>query len=318
MGSWKNLVIRIGEKCPEYGGTIDLKDHIDTCFAAVWRELDQSSHDILEFLLQCAEQLPHKAPIYGTLVGLMNLENEDFGKKIIERTHTNLQMSSKVLQPAALVVVFVTLLSSAATTVDEEKGNPAWQARADFYITCILSCLPWGGAELMEQVPEEIDRVLVGVEAYLSIRRRFADVGFSIYIDNDRTDKAVNEKDFLEDLWFRIQDLSNNGWNLDSVSRPHLSFEAQLVAGKSHDFGAIVCPEQPSLPSTSSSITFGKQKHDADLKYPQRICRLNIFPANKLEDLRPIDRFIMEEYLLDILLFLNGWLVNILHYVSAS
>ena len=61
-----------------------------------------------------------------------------------------LQMCSKVIQPGPLVVVFETLLSSAATTVDEEKGNPSWQACADFYITCILSCLPWGGAELVE------------------------------------------------------------------------------------------------------------------------------------------------------------------------
>ena len=62
-------------------------------------------------------------------------------------------MCSKVLQPASLVVVFETLLSSAATTVDEEKGNPSWQACADFYVTCILSCLPWGGAELVEVRP---------------------------------------------------------------------------------------------------------------------------------------------------------------------
>lgn len=59
-------------------------------------------------------------------------------------------MCSKVLHPSSLVIVFETLLSSAATTVDEEKGNPSWQSRADFYITCILSCLPWGGAELIE------------------------------------------------------------------------------------------------------------------------------------------------------------------------
>lgn len=60
------------------------------------------------------------------------------------------QMCSKVLQPSSLVVLFETLLSSAATTVDDDKGNPSWQARADFYITCILSCLPWGGGELVE------------------------------------------------------------------------------------------------------------------------------------------------------------------------
>lgn len=67
------------------------------------------------------------------------------------------------------------------------------------------------------------------------------------------------------------------------VPRPHLSFEAQLVAGKSHDFGPLSCSELPDPPSTLSGITCGKQKHDAELKYPQRIRRLNIFPANKTE-----------------------------------
>lgn len=61
-------------------------------------------------------------------------------------------MCSKVLQPGAIVVTFETLLSSAATTVDEEKGNPYWQAQADFYVICILSSLPWGGAELLEVI----------------------------------------------------------------------------------------------------------------------------------------------------------------------
>ncbi|KAJ0084473.1 hypothetical protein Patl1_29476 [Pistacia atlantica] len=328
MSSWKSLLLRIGDKCPEYGTSGDFKDHIETCFGVLRRELEHSANDILSYLLQCAQQIPHKVPLYGTLVGLLNLENEDFVKKLVENTQTTFQdalnsgncdqirtlmrfltamMCSKVLQPASLVVVFETLLSSAATTVDEEKGNPSWQACADFYVTCILSCLPWGGAELTEQVPEEIERVMVGLEAYLSIRRHASDTGLSFFEEEeDESGKGVVEKDFLEDLWERIQTLSNNGWKVDSVPRPHLSFEAQLVSGKSHEFGAISCPEQPNPPSTFSGIAYGKQKHEADLKYPQRICRLNIFPTSKSEDMQPIDRFIVEEYLLDVLLFFNG------------
>ncbi|EOY32789.1 ARM repeat superfamily protein isoform 3 [Theobroma cacao] len=326
MSSWKSLLLRIGDKCPEYSSSSEFKDHIETCYGALRRELEHSSNDILPFLLQCAEQLPHKIPLYGTVVGLLNLEDEDFVKTIVENTQTSFQealdsgncdririlmrfltvlMCSKVLQPASLVVVFETLLSSAATTVDEEKGNPSWQACADFYVTCILSCLPWGGAELMEQVPEEIERVMVGIEAYLSIRRHTSDSGLSFFEDDEPGGDLV-EKDFLEDLWERIQVLSSNGWKVESVPRPHLSFEAQLVAGKSHEFGPISCPEQPDPPSTISAVAYGKQKHEAELKYPQRTRRLNIFPASKTEDLQPIDRFVVEEYLLDVLLFLNG------------
>ncbi|KAK9939544.1 hypothetical protein M0R45_016236 [Rubus argutus] len=312
MSGWKSLLLRIGEKSPDYGTSSDFKEHIETCFGVLRRELEHSAHDVLQFLLQCAEQLPHKIPLYGTVIGLLNLEDEDFIRKIVEDTQSNFQdaldtgncnkirilmrfltamMCSKVLHPSSLVIVFETLLSSAATTVDEEKGNPSWQSRADFYITCILSCLPWGGAELIEQVPEEIERVMVGVEAYLSIRKHVSDTGLSFFEDDDDSAKNplirgfLTSMGFLEDLWDRIQVLSKNGWKLDSVPRPHLSFEAQLVNG---------------------NITYGKQKHDAESIYPQRIRRLNIFPANKTEDMQPMDRFIVEEYLLDVLFFLNG------------
>ncbi|KAI4350445.1 hypothetical protein L6164_004900 [Bauhinia variegata] len=327
MSSWKSLLLRIGDKCPEYGTSSDFKDHIETCFGSLRRELEHSGSDILEFLLQCAEQLPHKIPLYGTVIGLINLENEEFVGKLVEKAHTNFQdaldsgnfnsvrilmrlmtamMCSKVLQPSSLVVVFETLLSSAATTVDEEKGNPSWQPCADFYITCILSCLPWGGAELIEQVPEEIERVMVGIEAYLSIRRHASDTGLSFFEKDDETEGSPGDKDFLEDLWDRVQALSSNEWKVESVPRPHLSFEAQLVAGKSHEFGPINCPNIPNPPSVPSGIAYGKQKHEAELKYPQRIRRLNIFPPSKIQDLQPIDRFVVEEYLLDVLLFFNG------------
>ena len=60
------------------------------------------------------------------------------------------QMSNNVIPPASFVEVLETLLSSAAMTVDDDKGNPAWQSRADFYIFCIMASLPWAGLELLE------------------------------------------------------------------------------------------------------------------------------------------------------------------------
>ncbi|WMV48686.1 hypothetical protein MTR67_042071 [Solanum verrucosum] len=290
MSSWRSLLLRLGEKCPEYAGNADFKDQIDACHSLVRREIEHSGDDVFpvrtlscllillvvfvvgiekaHFLLQCAEQLPHKIPLYGTLDAL---ETGQCNKIRILMRFLTVLMCSKVIQPSALVVIFESLLSSAATTVDEEKGIPSWQARADFYITCILSCLPWGGAELVEmpevtimkalrlvpqlilyiiiigvvvvvvvvllllllfitvgiiitilmiaeisprefmyfranaelptshvdfqQVPEEIERVMVGVEAYLSIRRRVSDAGVSVFEDIEETNNVVNEKE---------------------------------------------------------------------------------------------------------------------------
>lgn len=52
----------------------------------------------------------------------------------------------------------------------------------------------------------------------------------------------------------------------------------------------VSCPEQPGPSGVLSGIAFGRQKHEAELKYPQRIRRLNIFPSNKTE---VIDYFIL-------------------------
>nr|ACN43584.1 truncated nuclear cap-binding protein [Solanum tuberosum] len=91
MSSWRSLLLRLGEKCPEYAGNADFKDQIDACHSLVRREIEHSEDDVFPFLLQCAEQLPHKIPLYGTLIGLLNLENEEFVSKLVESTQINLQ-----------------------------------------------------------------------------------------------------------------------------------------------------------------------------------------------------------------------------------
>ena len=46
----------------------------------------------------------------------------------------------------------------------------------------------------VQQVPEEIERVMVGVEAYLSIRRHISDIGLSFFEDDDDTERSPDEK----------------------------------------------------------------------------------------------------------------------------
>ncbi|KAM3292040.1 hypothetical protein ACQJBY_036149 [Aegilops geniculata] len=321
---WRTLLLRIGDRCPEYGGTADHKEHIEICYNVLSREYEHSKDDIFEFLLQCAEQLPHKIPFFGVLIGLINLENEDFAKGIVDATQANLQdalhtenrdririllrflcglMCSKVISPNSIIETYETLLSSAATILDEDAGNPSWQPRADFYVYCILASLPWGGSELFEQAPDELERVLVGIQSYISIRRHFDDIAFSVFETDEGN--SPNKKDFMEDLWERMQLLSRNGWKVKSVPKPHLSFEAQLVVGKSHRFHPVSCPP-PTFTMSSSEILKGQEKHGANLKYPQRLRRLHIFPTNKAENMQPVDRFVVEEYILDVLLFFNG------------
>lgn len=51
-----------------------------------------------------------------------------------------------------------------------------------------------GKSYIVQQVPEEIERVIVGIEAYLSIRRHGSDIGVSAFKDSDSTDKVHSEK----------------------------------------------------------------------------------------------------------------------------
>ncbi|CAI0546745.1 unnamed protein product [Linum tenue] len=282
MSSWRTLLLRIGNKCPEYGGSADVKEHIETCCGVVRRELEHSAGDISSFLIQCAEGLPHKIPLLGTVIGLLNLENENFVRGVIETTQTRFQealdsgncdrirvlvrfltalMCSKVLQAASLVVVFETLLSSAAITVDEEKGNPS----------CNLCAASSRG-----------DGVSYGWRRGIFEHKKSLCRHWLVLFEDDN-DLSAGEKDFLEDLWDRIKFLSSNGWKADSFPRPHLAFEAQLVGGKAHEFGPINAPEQPEPLSQFSGITYGREKHNAELRYPQRIRRLYIFPTGKSE-----------------------------------
>ncbi|RWW22656.1 hypothetical protein GW17_00013131 [Ensete ventricosum] len=86
MSSWRALLLRVGDKCPEYGGAVDYKEHIvssssylvklhnnnfqmhnsfvvliilsqETCYGVLWREFEHSKDEISEVMPCSADDL---------------------------------------------------------------------------------------------------------------------------------------------------------------------------------------------------------------------------------------------------------------------
>lgn len=57
-----------------------------------------------------------------------------------------------------------------------------------------FSLVHWQDISSVQQVPEEIERVMAGLEAYLSIRRHTSDTGLSFFEEDDESGKGLVEK----------------------------------------------------------------------------------------------------------------------------
>lgn len=54
----------------------------------------------------------------------------------------------------------------------------------------------------MQQIPEEIERVMVGIEAYLSIRSHASEAGLSFFEDDDESEKSNTDKVHVSGNYF--------------------------------------------------------------------------------------------------------------------
>ena len=53
---------------------------------------------------------------------------------------------------------------------DSTDGRRLWQPYADHLVYCALMALPWGGADLAEGAPAEMQRLLDEAEKYMDLR----------------------------------------------------------------------------------------------------------------------------------------------------
>ena len=83
--------------------------------------------------------------------------------------------------------------------MDEDSNLRSIRENRDTLTAELCPCWPKSPLLLiirfyMQQVPEELERVMVGVEAYLSIRKHTLDTGLSFFEDDGEVEKTLNEK----------------------------------------------------------------------------------------------------------------------------
>lgn len=139
-------------------------------------------------------QLPVKGPVYGTLVGLVNAKNTDFGAEVVANVGERLQqalnersvldakllirfvaelVNAHVVPPAGLIALFDLLLASAADT--EEHSD------LGHYAYFILAALPFAAPTLTRDLPSDLDRVLRVLQGYVASHKGPVDSILLVY-----------------------------------------------------------------------------------------------------------------------------------------
>ncbi|EFA80484.1 initiation factor eIF-4 gamma middle domain-containing protein [Heterostelium album PN500] len=283
-----SLIVRIGDK-----STTALNSNIEGLVGVLLPDLSKNSSTIQNILFKCISQLPYKTPIYATIVGKMNLKNHEFGKEIVCTLVDELNdalakqkfasakllirfiaclIATNVLLPSAIFEVFETLMS--VLTLPQFT-----QAKSDFYIYLVMTTIPWVAQYIQPTHQQQLDTVLEELETYLASRSVTEKKFFQSFTEND---------DRLELLMKQIKTQKENNWNCDSIIQINKSFD--FTEANQHVLTPINIPTE-----------------DSNFNYP-----LYTNPVFRLFDdgtdgqLKPIDRHVIEEYIVDILYFFNG------------
>ena len=83
-----NLIVKIGDK-----NVANVTAHIEGLANALKGDLPSHGELIMDTIFDCAHWLQPKSAVYGTLVGLLNRAEPDFGATVATRAHKELQQA---------------------------------------------------------------------------------------------------------------------------------------------------------------------------------------------------------------------------------
>lgn len=181
-------------------------------------------------LKACVTELPSKAPVYGTLLGLLNGSSHDIVAKLMSHFNTALEksiQSSKWFELKQFLRFYGELVNSNVILpstycqllndlLQELDAPNQLRQRLDCIVYIVLATLPWCGKELSERSSGvELESILKKIEIYM--QRRGDVPTLSILKQYNGATKYDDEKqDVLAHIWNLIEELKSKNWEVST------------------------------------------------------------------------------------------------------
>uniref|UniRef100_T1JFR5 Nuclear cap-binding protein subunit 1 n=1 Tax=Strigamia maritima TaxID=126957 RepID=T1JFR5_STRMM len=281
----ESLIMRVGEK-----STSSLESNLEGLAGVLEADLPNYKVKILRILCDCAVKMPEKTTVYSTLVGLLNARNYNCGGEFVEMMVRSFKDCLKAceFENARIMVRFLadlvnchvifasSLLNMFESMVQVTSEDAIPQVRSDWYVFAVLSTLPWVGRELYEKKEQDLDKLLMAIEGYISKRNKSHQSALRVW----NTDTPHPQEEYLDSLWAQIRKLRNDNWQERHILRPYLAFDGVLCEALQHNLPQIIppphhdecvypypwvvfrlfdytdCPEDPVLPGAHSIERF--------------------------------------------------------------
>ena len=299
--------------------------------AAAWQApTSLLSPQLRRLLLDCAVELPHKAPVYAALAGLLNAGEADFGKGVVADAAAHagaaaaagdapaLRLGTRWLAALAAAGVATTasvgacltaLLDGAAASSRAASkagaGPREWQRYADDLAAAALAALPWCGADLA--AAGALDGVLQAAEAYAALRPSSSSPGLSPFVGPLPADDPLAASDsggasYLGELWGAVRGAAAAGeWAVAVVPAPATALAARLAAGEAHAATPPLVPADPPCLAALGAAAPAERAAALLASHPPR-GRLGLLE----HALDPLARLVAEDYILDALRCYEG------------
>ncbi|KAJ3431838.1 cap binding protein [Anaeramoeba flamelloides] len=207
------------------------KEKIQDLFSDIKEELLYFQNEIVDSLIDCATFLPHKQPIYATLIGLLNNEDYLIGKRIVEQVVEKLEeyLLSMEFHKSNVILRFLgELVGTSVLNPDSylkllkrlvliKDAEYAPRSKKDTYCYLVLCSLLYNGIFLKDR-DEILREILDNLGQYLHYR----DKAYSKFLSSWRDENLPEDE--LTYLLQVVEELSNKDWDNPRLITSYSSF----------------------------------------------------------------------------------------------